>query len=88
MKIKRHKQFVKDLKKVRLTHGQFQKLAEYITRLAKGNPLPPESRDHELIGIWNGFREFHLGGDVLVIYQSTGKEIVFVRIGTHNQLFK
>ena len=88
MKIKRHKQFIKDLKKVRLTDGQFQKLAQYVTRLAKGKSLPPEARDHELIGVWNGFREFHLGGDVLVIYRSTGKEIVFVRIGTHNQLFK
>ena len=76
------------MKKARLTDGQFQRLAKYITRLAEGEPLPPEARDHELIGVWNGFRELHLGGDVLVIYRSTGKEIVFVRIGTHNQLFK
>ena len=88
VKVKRHKQFVKDLKKIRLTDSQFQKLAKCITLLAEGKPLPVEFRDHELIGVWHGFREFHLGGDVLVIYRSSGEEIVLVRIGTHNQLFK
>ncbi len=88
MKIKRHKQFIKDLRKIRLTDGQFQKLAKCISLIAEGKPLPVDFREHELIGVWRGFREFHLGGDVLVIYRSCGQEIVLVRIGTHSQLFK
>ncbi len=87
MKLKRHKQFIKDLRKIQITDEQFQKLAKYITLLTEGKPLPPEARDHELIGIWQGFREFHLGGDLLVIYRQTEEEVVLVRIGTHNQLF-
>ena len=88
MKLKRHKQFVKDLRKVKMTDEQFQKLAKYLTLLTEGRPLPPEARDHELLGIWQGFREFHLGGDLLVIYLRTQDEIILARIGTHNQLFK
>ncbi|TXH78373.1 MAG: type II toxin-antitoxin system mRNA interferase toxin, RelE/StbE family, partial [Thiothrix sp.] len=34
------------------------------------------------------FREFHLGGDMLVIYQFKEYEFVLTRIGTHSQLFR
>jgi len=88
MRLKRHKQFIKDLRKLRITDEQFKKLAKYVTLLTEGKPLPPESRDHELVGIWQGFREFHLGGDLLVIYRRTEEEVILVRIGTHSQLFK
>ncbi|WP_457756298.1 type II toxin-antitoxin system YafQ family toxin [Thermodesulfatator indicus] len=71
-----------------MTDEQFQKLAKYLTLLVEGKPLPPEAKDHELLGVWQGFREFHLGGDLLVIYRQTQDEIVLARIGTHNQLFK
>jgi len=33
-------------------------------------------------------REFHLGGDLLAIYKVEKKDLIFIRIGTHNQLFK
>jgi len=88
MRLKRYKQFIKDLRKVRISDEQFQKLAKYVTLLTEGKPLPPEARDHELLGIWQGFREFHLGGNLLVIYRRTEEEVILVRIGTHNQLFK
>ena len=88
MKLRRHKQFIKDLKKIRLTDEQFLKLAKYITLLTEAKPLPPEARDHELLGIWKGFREFHVGGDLLVIYRMTEEEVILVRIGSHNQLFQ
>ena len=88
MRLKRHKQFVKDLRRARMTDEQFQKLAKYLTLLVEEKPLPPEALDHELLGVWQGFREFHLGGDLLVIYRRTKDEIILARIGTHNQLFK
>ena len=88
MKLKRHKQFIKDLKRIKMTDEQFQKLAKYLTLLTEKKILPPEAKDHELLGIWQGFREFHLGGDLLVIYRKTESEIVLARIGSHNQLFK
>jgi len=50
--------------------------------------LPPEAKDHQLIGNWKDFREFHLGGDLLVIYKVEKKDLILIRIGTHNQLFE
>ena len=87
MQIKRHKQFVKDFKKTRLTDGQFDKLITYLNALKKGQTLPAESKDHALVGNFSDCREFHLGGDLLVIYLIQNKEITLLRLGTHAQLF-
>ena len=56
-------------------------------------PLGPEWLDHPLKGEWSGYRECHVGGDFLLIYQvddKAGKSgtIIFVRAGTHADLFK
>jgi len=88
LNLKRHKQFKKDLRKVNLTDKQFERFIKYVSLLIEGKPLPPEARDHALIGEWKDFREFHLGGDVLVIYEVDGDDLILVRIGTHNQLFE
>ena len=54
-------------------------------------PLPPEWLDHPLTGDWVGHRECHIGGDFLLIYRldDSGKSglVVFVRSGTHSELF-
>jgi mRNA interferase YafQ len=48
--------------------------------------------DHALTGDWAGHRECHVGGDFLLIYQldDTGRRglVVFVRAGTHADLFE
>lgn len=55
-------------------------------------PLPPERLDHPLKGDWLGYRECHIGGDFLLIYQlldrGTSDAIGFVRAGTHSELFR
>lgn len=60
--------------------------------IANDGPLPPEWLDHPLKGNWAGHRECHVGGDFLLIYELTegGSQdgIVFVRIGTHAELFR
>jgi len=88
LNLKRHKQFKKDLKRVGLTDKQLEKFIRYISLLLEGKPLPPEAKDHPLIGDWKDFREFHLGGDLLVIYKVEGRDLILVRIGSHNQLFE
>ena len=55
--------------------------------------LGPEWKDHALKGDWLGTRECHIGGDFLMIYElgddaSAVGKIVFVRLGTHSELFK
>ena len=84
----RHRQFLKDFAKAKLTDTQFAKLVRYLSLLADGKPLPPEARDHALAGEYADTREFHLGGDMLVIYLDGDEAITLLRIGTHAQLFK
>ena len=89
MKIKRHKQFIKEFKKVRITDGQFEKLIDYICCLKNDSPLPEEAKDHALSGGYSDCREFHLGGDTLIIYLvNNDNEAILLRIGSHTQLFK
>jgi mRNA interferase YafQ len=59
--------------------------------VANDGPLPAEWLDHTLTGDWRGHRECHVGGDFLLIYRldesvKTGL-VVFVRSGTHSELF-
>ena len=42
MKIKRHKQFIKDFKKVQITDGQFEKFIQFINCLREDSSLPEE----------------------------------------------
>ena len=88
MKIKRHKQFIKDFKKVLITDGQFEKFIQFINYLREDLPLPEESKDHALNGEYSDCREFHLGGDTLVIYIVIDQAATLMRIGSHAQLFK
>jgi mRNA interferase YafQ len=52
----------------------------------------PEWLDHPLGGDWEGHRECHIGGDFLLAYKldDSAKHglIVFVRTGTHADLFE
>lgn len=89
MKICRHKQFIKEFKKTRITDSQFEKFIHYMNCLSDDKPLPGEAKDHALCGEYSDCREFHLGGDTLVIYLvNTDNEAILLRIGSHAQLFK
>ncbi len=83
----RHKTFIKDMRNVRLTDGQTTKLFLYVADLLNTRSLPPEAKDHALQGTWQDFREFHLGGDMLVIYQMDDATVYLTRLGSHTQLF-
>ncbi|RKP59282.1 type II toxin-antitoxin system YafQ family toxin [Pararobbsia silviterrae] len=84
------KQFLKDWK--RLEHsGKFnlQRLKETMLLLIANNgPLPAEYLDHPLQGPWINHRDCHVGGDFLLIYRVTEEEVIFVRAGTHADLFE
>lgn len=90
----RTKAFVKDW--TRLTHsGRFdmKRLKEAMLALIANDALlGPEWLDHALVGDWADHRECHVGGDFLLIYQLQGsganEQIIFVRVGTHADLFE
>jgi mRNA interferase YafQ len=60
--------------------------------IANDAPLGAEWKDHPLKGEWTGHRECHVGGDFLLIYlvdanAGPAGAVVFVRAGTHSELF-
>lgn len=87
------KTFQKDWQ--RLTHSgryNMKELKEVMLLLiANDEPLGEEWLDHALTGNWADHRECHIGGDFLLIYrlekQGRQEMIVFVRAGTHAELF-
>ena len=82
-----HKQFNKDLKKAKLNPTNSAKLFAYISLLLE-EELPSQARDHNLSGEYQDTREFHISGDLLVIYRIENSTLELIRIGTHSQLFK
>ena len=88
MEIRRNKHYKKDALKVKLTDEQYTKRIKYLFFIFHGRDLPSEARDHSLMGEYKGSREFHLGGDVLLIYRVADEMLYLQRLGTHSQLFK
>jgi len=88
MTLQRHKNYKKDELKTKLTDEQYSKLIRYLSLLLRGEALPKESLDHSLQGEYKGLREFHLSGDMLIIYTIIEDTLYLMRMGTHSQLFK
>ena len=84
------KAFVKDWERLsRSGRYEMHRLKEVMLLLiANEAPLPPQWLDHPLKGKWADHRECHVGGDFLLIYQSNADMVVFVRSGSHSDLFE
>jgi mRNA interferase YafQ len=89
------KSFAKDWERLsRSGRYDMTKLKQVMLLLvANDAPLGPEWKDHMLKGDWAGYRECHVGGDFLLIYlldEDAGPSgsVVFVRAGTHSELFQ
>ena len=83
-----HKNFTKELKKAKLNTTNNAKLFLYISLLLNNNKLPDEALDHTLNGEYKDTKEFHISGDLLIIYKINNETLELLRIGTHSQLFK
>jgi len=90
--ISRTKDFEKSYKKIKdpgkLKRQTIENLREAIDMLAQGKKLPVEYRDHQLRGELEPYRECHIKGDLLLVYQIRERELllVLVDIGTHSYL--
>jgi mRNA interferase YafQ len=56
--------------------------------IANDGPLGAEWLDHPLKGALEGHRECHVGGDFLLVYRLGAGQVIFVRTGTHAELFE
>jgi len=87
LKAKRHKLYIKDLKKIKFSDKHFAKYIVYLSCLIEKKELPPEALDHSLKGNFSGYREFHISGDLLVVYIIEDETLKLIRIGSHSEIF-
>ena len=52
------------------------------------NTFHPLLSNHELHGEYEGCRSINITGDYRAIYFTKGNMVIFIRIGTHSELFK
>ena len=83
-----HKNFTKGVQKAKLNPTNTAKLFLYISLLLNEDELPSEARDHTLTGNYKDTNEFHISGDLLVVYRVEYIALELLKIGTHSQLFK
>ncbi len=88
----RSRQFQKSFKKLiknGLKKNTQIELTKAIDVLISGKNLGSAYRDHKLQGEFSGYRECHIQGDLLLVYQIVKNEMVLVLIdiGTHSYLF-
>ena len=85
------KEFQKDWRRLQHRGINLATLKEVMGLLiANEGPLPAEWKDHALQGVLSGYRECHAGGDLLLMYSlaEDDQQIIFVRAGTHAELFE
>ena len=83
-----HKNFTKGVQKAKLNPTNTAKLFLYISLLLNEEDLPNEARDHALTGNYKDTNEFHISGDLLVMYRVEESTLELLKIGTHSQFFK
>ena len=85
----RTKRFNKDYDLAMKRGLNIELLDDVIIMLSNDEQLPEKYRDHELSGVWAGFRECHIQSDWLLIYMISGDKLVLTlsRTGTHSDLF-
>nr|VFK24065.1 MAG: mRNA interferase YafQ [Candidatus Kentron sp. LPFa] len=86
--IRRTRQFKKDVKQWERGGGDIEKLLFVIDKLAKGEKLSADYRDHPLKGGFKGKRDCHIEDDWLLLYSIENDELILYRTGTHSQLFR
>ena len=88
--VKPTSRFQKDLKKIQKRGYDLNLLTDIIKKLANGETLPRENKDHPLTGNYKGTRECHIQSDWLLVYEISENELYLylTRTGTHSDLFK
>lgn len=89
LKIASSNQFKKDLKLAYKRGLKIDRLKSVVDTLSSKNTLEPRYRDHELTGIYKGFRECHIEPDWLLIYriEEDALKLFLLRTGSHSDLF-
>lgn len=83
---------IKKLKKKRYPTDELKKVIKLIeiNDFESQKILVQRHNKHSLTGNWSGYLECHVAniGDWLVVWQELGDTAVFVRTGSHDEIFK
>lgn len=82
------KKFKKDIEKLKRKKKDMGKLKYVMSHLIENKQLPQRYLNHPLKGNYDDCMECHIEPDWLLVYLKTKKDIIFVRSGTHSDLFK
>jgi mRNA interferase YafQ len=90
--IERSAAFKKDYKRLKASphhrRDANELVSKLLTLLVTDEALPESSRDHALIGQWQGYRECHIKPDLLLIYRKQDADVLrLARLGSHSDLF-
>ena len=87
--IRQTRKFRKELKKMLRRGVDRTKLSAVVKMLAKGEPLPPQYRDHALTGDLAGTHDCHITPDWLLLYRIENDVLVLTltRTGSRADLF-
>ena len=79
----------RDVKLMKRRGKDISRLTSTLSLLVTGNPMPPKYRDHALSGNLSDFRECHIEGDWLLMYQIFEDKLILSAsaTGTHSDIF-
>ena len=81
--------FKHDYKLIQKQGKDVSKLHTVVERLASGDVLEPQFRDHNLRGKYTGYRECHIEPNWLLIYRYYKEDLILylTATGSHSSLF-
>ncbi len=87
--VRKTHRFEKSLKRMLKRGKDIRKLTEIVHRLAEGQSLPPQCKDHALIGNLTGLRDCHVENDWVLLYYLQENILVLTLSDTwtHSDLF-
>lgn len=88
MQLRFHASFEKAYKNRITLNRKLVSQTEQRIALFKSNPKNHILRDHALSGTKRGLRTFSITGDIRIVYLPISEnEVIFIGIGTHNQIY-
>ena len=80
-------QFKKDLKLAIKRGKDISHLKVVIAKIVNEESLLPKNREHKLTGNYKDHWECHIESDWLLIYKVSSTDAIFIRTGSHSDLF-
>ncbi|APW18499.1 MULTISPECIES: type II toxin-antitoxin system YafQ family toxin [Gardnerella] len=81
--------YLRDVKKYKQKHYDIEQVINIVRLICNGADSRELAtyRDHILKGSYKGVHELHVSADVLLLYQVKEDCIIFLRLGSHDDLF-